>query len=219
MRFRACCALLFLFPAAMMAPELQAQAAIPWAPLVAPKPWVAPLVAPKPVVAPAPIGLTPPVPITVAPRPPPQKDLEAKPAPERPGTNRGPPAPPTSTPRPECVPQKRPHLGGDALHNRCADKVPQNAFRGFDALVNGKHFDALDLSRRVLWELKTDNFDAYSAFLQGQAIATQVSELQRERDLARACGFGFWVGVRSAAHKVALLEEIPELNITVMDWC
>jgi hypothetical protein len=52
-------------------------------------------------------------------------------------------------------------------------------------------------------------------------IDNQVLELQRERELARACGFDFRVGVRSAAHKAALERADPELEgiIVVMDWC
>jgi hypothetical protein len=50
-------------------------------------------------------------------------------------------------------------------------------------------------------------------------ISKQVTELRRERDLARACGFGFVVGVRSAAHRTALLDQDSTLEIVVMDWC
>lgn len=35
----------------------------------------------------------------------------------------------------------------------------------------------------------------------------------------RACGYDFYVGVRSAAHRAALLNEEPDLNIVIMDWC
>jgi hypothetical protein len=110
-------------------------------------------------------------------------------------------------------------LGGDELHNACADLVPLNDFRGYDTLVNGKRFDALELGKRVLWEIKTDNFDTYSVALQRIVIAKQVAELRRERDLAEACGFEFRVGVRSAAHKAALEFEDHTLSVVVMDWC
>jgi translation elongation factor EF-4 len=112
-----------------------------------------------------------------------------------------------------------PHLGGDALHNQCADKVPQNGFPGSDVLVDGKRFDALQPRTRVLWEVKTDNFDTYSPYLRSQVVQNQRSELQRERELAKACGFGFRVGVRSAAHRAALLDAEPDLDIVVMEWC
>ncbi|MBE4748924.1 hypothetical protein G4177_12205 [Corallococcus sp. ZKHCc1 1396] len=121
--------------------------------------------------------------------------------------------------RPECTPQPVPHLGGDALHNQCADKVPQNAFPGSDVLVNGKRFDALQLHSRLLWEVKTDNFDLYTPALKRISIAKQVSELRRERELAKDCGYDFVVGVRSAAHRTALLAQINNLNIIIMDWC
>jgi hypothetical protein len=94
-----------------------------------------------------------------------------------------------------------------------------NDFRGYDALVNGKRFDALQVDRRVLWEVKTDNFDTYSEALREIVLEKQVAELRRERELARACGYDFYVGVRSAAHLTALREEVPDLNIVVMDWC
>jgi hypothetical protein len=88
-------------------------------------------------------------------------------------------------------------------------------------LVNGKHFDALQLATRTLWEIKTDNFDTYSPALQEIVITNQGPKLQLERDLARACGFDFRVGVRSAAHKTQLEIEFPDLRglIEVMDWC
>jgi hypothetical protein len=112
-----------------------------------------------------------------------------------------------------------PHLGGDPLHNRCADKVPQNGVSGFDVLVNGKRFDALQSAARVLWEVKTDNFDTYTPALRKIVIAKQMPELKREKELAEACGFEFRVGVRSAAHQAALKFVDPLLKIVVMDWC
>ena len=47
----------------------------------------------------------------------------------------------------------------------------------------------------------------------------KLPEIQREKRLAEACGYSFAVGVRSAAHKAALLELDPELTVAVMDWC
>jgi hypothetical protein len=129
------------------------------------------------------------------------------------------PALPERARHPECIPRPVPHLGGDALHNQCADGVPRNGFPGSDVLVNGKRFDALQPRERVLWEVKTDNFDTYSPFLRKQGVENQVLELQRERELARACGFDFRVGVRSAAHRAALLDSDITLNVMLMDWC
>ncbi|SEK95365.1 hypothetical protein SAMN05444354_103159 [Stigmatella aurantiaca] len=56
---------------------------------------------------------------------------------------------------------------------------------------------------------------------EGIRCTKQVVELQRERELARACGFGFRVGVRDAGHKAALELAAPALEelIAVMDWC
>lgn len=120
---------------------------------------------------------------------------------------------------PECIPKRVPPKGGNSVHNTCADNLPLNAFRGANALVNGKAFDALQPATRTLWEIKTDNFDAFTAALQRIVIRKQTMELQHERDLANACGFEFRVGVRSAAHKAALLEQDPTLEIVTMDWC
>ncbi|WP_164021591.1 DUF6310 domain-containing protein [Pyxidicoccus trucidator] len=112
-----------------------------------------------------------------------------------------------------------PHLGGDALHNQCADRVPLNGFPGSDVLVNGKRFDALQPRARVLWEVKTDNFDTYSPDLRDIVLRKQIAELQREARLARECGYHFSIGVRSASHGAALERLDPTLEIVVMDWC
>ncbi|MBZ4331056.1 DUF6310 domain-containing protein [Corallococcus sp. AS-1-12] len=134
-----------------------------------------------------------------------------------------PPGPPSSGDpherRPECRPQPLAHLGGDALHNQCADRVPSNDFAGSDVLINGKRFDAMQLRARVLWEIKTDNFDTFTSALRKIVVGKQLLELRRERDIAKACGFDFRVGVRSAAHAAALLEQDASLDIVVMDWC
>ncbi|WP_223641043.1 DUF6310 domain-containing protein [Corallococcus sp. EGB] len=134
-----------------------------------------------------------------------------------------PPGPPSSAdPReraPECRPRPVSHLGGDALHNQCADRVPSNAFAGSDVLINGKRFDAMQLRAGVLWEVKTDNFDAYPESLQEIVLRKQVAELLREREIALACGYDFSVGVRSTAHMAALRSLAPGLTIVVMDWC
>lgn len=84
-------------------------------------------------------------------------------------------------------------------------------------LVNGKRFDALQVGVRKLWEIKTDNFDSYSDFLKYQVVKDQLPELQHERDLARACGYDFVVGVSSAAHKAALEERDRNLEIVVTE--
>ncbi|MFB1483497.1 DUF6310 domain-containing protein [Corallococcus sp. RDP092CA] len=145
-------------------------------------------------------------------------------APKPAGQDWQPPVPPLSvgrTRRASCEPIPVNHRGGNDPHNKCADKVPNNSFPGWDVFVNGKNFDALQLATRILWEVKTDNFDAYSEFLQGQVISAQVPALRIERELARSCGFGFRVGVRSEAHKEALENVAPDLRgfIVVMDWC
>ncbi len=82
-----------------------------------------------------------------------------------------------------------------------------------DVLVDGKRFDALQVDVRVLWEIKTHQFDTYSDFLQGQVIRDQVAELLESRDIAAACGYDFVVGVSTAAHKEALRALEPSLKI------
>jgi hypothetical protein len=123
--------------------------------------------------------------------------------------------------RPECKPQRVPPKGGNTLHNRCADGIPSNAYRGANALVNGKAFDGLQVVAGVLWEVKTDNFDSYPRELQDIVIKKNKRDFLAERELARACGFDFRVGVRSATHKAMLEFVEPELDgvIVLMDWC
>ncbi|MHA7628212.1 DUF6310 domain-containing protein [Corallococcus sp. M7] len=136
-----------------------------------------------------------------------------------------PPKPPNSTEsrerRPECTPKRVPPKGGNPLHNKCADRIPGNTFRGANALVNGKAYDGLQSALRTLWEVKTDNFDTYSTFLRRTVPEKQLMELRHERDLARACGFDFRVGVRSAAHQEALEIADPDFEGTIilMEWC
>ncbi|RUO90932.1 hypothetical protein D7Y11_22455 [Corallococcus sp. AB018] len=129
-----------------------------------------------------------------------------------------PPIPPDALDRtrhPRCEPIPVKHRGGDDAHNRCADRIPPNRYPGHAVLVNGKHFDALQFGVRVLWEIKTDQFDTYSDFLQAQVVRDQVAELLEERDIAGACGYAFVVGVSSEAHKAALKEIADELDIVV----
>jgi hypothetical protein len=46
-----------------------------------------------------------------------------------------------------------------------------------------------------------------------------VEEAQRERALAAACGYQFVIGVRTEAHKAALLARDRTLAVVIMDWC
>ena len=121
---------------------------------------------------------------------------------------------------PRCKPIPLPrHLGGNDLHNECADKMPDNSFPGGDVLVNGKNFDALQLITRTLWDVKTDDFEKQPPRSQRFFVRMKLAELRREARLARECGYGFVVGVRSAAHKAVLFDEDPSLKVVVMDWC
>lgn len=196
---------LFLLSAcATSAPQRYEQMAIP----------VNPLVAPRPLILPAPVALPPPLPIVVSPEEPTPK---AKTSPDDARSNKGPPPAVTARQRPECEPLPPPHRGGDALHNKCADEFPPNRFPGKDVLVDGKRFDALQVDKPVLWEIKTDRFEEYTSYLKRQVIQNQVPELRREREIAEARGFGFIVGVSSTAHQTALLDVDPLLKIVVTD--
>ncbi|WP_071897619.1 DUF6310 domain-containing protein [Cystobacter ferrugineus] len=162
-----------------------------------------------------------PVPIT---KPAPQKPSPTKrPKPEPKGPDFFPPLDPPETSerdRNRCEPiPKNYHRGGNKLHNKCADRIPNNINPGGDVFVNGKDFDALQLATRTLWEVKTDNFDTYPPELREFVLVDQLPKLQHERALALACGFDFKVGVRSAAHKAALLAQDITLDIVVMNWC
>ncbi|HYO60116.1 DUF6310 domain-containing protein [Archangium sp.] len=42
-----------------------------------------------------------------------------------------PPEPLERERRPECTPRPVHHLGGHELHNKCADKIPNNSFPGW----------------------------------------------------------------------------------------
>jgi hypothetical protein len=110
-------------------------------------------------------------------------------------------------------------LGGNDLHDTCADRVPQNDFSGWDVLVNGKHFDALQITTRTLWEVKTTAIEKYKPFVRRIELDKQVEEARRERELAAACGYDFVIGVRSEVHKKLLEGRLPGFNIVLMTWC
>lgn len=148
---------------------------------------------------------------------------EQEPTPSGLGRDWFPPDPPISSDprdrRPECTPKRIPPKGGHPLHNACADNVPFNAFRGANALVNGKAYDALQPAARMLWEVKTNAIETYSPFVQRTELQKQVAEGRRERDLAAACGYGFVIGVRTETHRQLLRRAAPDLRVELMDWC
>ncbi|HEX5753723.1 MAG TPA: DUF6310 domain-containing protein [Archangium sp.] len=158
---------------------------------------------------------------------------EARPAPQQPSPTKrpkpepkGPELPPLGPietsereRRPECKPVPVPHLGGNDPHNQCADNLPNNTFPGWDVLVNGKNFDALQLATRTLWDVKTDAFDKHESRSQDFFIQMKLPEIQREKRLAEECGYDFVVGVRSKAHQLALERADNTLRAVLMDWC
>jgi len=159
---------------------------------------------------------TRPVPETA---PAPQKPSpEKRPKPEPKGPD-FPPLGPIETSERErrrrCEPIPVPHEGKDDAHNKCADQFPPNRYPGMDVLVDGVSFDALQVGVRVLWEIKTHQFDTYPDFIRKQEIEKEMKQIKREREAAAACGYGFVIGVSTQAHKKALLDREPKLNIVV----
>lgn len=151
-----------------------------------------------------------------------ESSTNRKPTPEPSGQDWFPPVPTEPRERErrqECRPIPGPPRGGNDPHNECADRIPGNNFPGLNVLVNGKSFDGLVLATRTLWEVKTDAFDKHSPHSQAFFARVKLPEIQREKRLAEACGYGFSVGVRSPAHKAALKRLDPNLDVVVMDWC
>jgi hypothetical protein len=124
---------------------------------------------------------------------------------------------PTDSPtdRLKCEPIPVPRASKDDPHNECADTFPPNRYPGMDVSVGGIRFDALQAGVRVLWEIKTHQFDKYNAFVQEMEIKKELKQLRKERAIAIACGYDFVVGVSTQAHKDALLAEDRFLNIVV----
>ena len=84
-----------------------------------------------------------------------------------------------------------------------------------DVLVDGVSFDALQVGVRVLWEIKTHRFDTYPDFIQDREIKREMLQTRKQRKAAMTCGYGYVVGVSTQAHKDALLEEMPTLDVVV----
>jgi hypothetical protein len=169
----------------------------------------------RPQVQVRPAPETRPVPETA---PAPQKPSPKKrPKPEPKGPDFPPVEPPETSERDRhrCEPVPVPHEGKDDAHNKCADQFPPNRYPGMDVLVGGVSFDALQVGARVLWEIKTHQFDTYPDFIQDKEIDKEMKQLDKERKAAAACGYDFVVGVSTQAHKDALLQRDQFLNIVV----
>ena len=124
---------------------------------------------------------------------------------------------PTDSPtdRLKCEPIPVPRASKDDPHNECADTFPPNRYPGMDVSVGGIRFDALQVGVRVLWEIKTHQFDKYNAFVQKMEIDKELKQIRKERDIAVACGYDFVIGVSTQAHKEALLDQDRTLKIVV----
>ncbi len=138
-----------------------------------------------------------------------------EPKPEGLGRDWLPPVSSDPSERPECKPIPVPHAGKDDPHDECADKFPPNRYPGMDVLVGGVRFDALQVGMRVLWEIKTHRFDTYPDFIREREIAKELEQIEKERRAAEKCGYDFIIGVSTEAHKEALLQRVPTLNIVV----
>jgi hypothetical protein len=148
----------------------------------------------------------------------PAKEPLANQAPKPKGSSTGdifPPPPETKPRRPSCEPIPVRHAGEDVPHNECADKFPPNRYPGMDVFVGGERFDALQVGVRVLWEIKTHQFDTYNAFIQDREIEKEYEQIRKERAAAVACGYDFVVGVSTQAHRDALIAHDPFLNVVV----
>ena len=84
-----------------------------------------------------------------------------------------------------------------------------------DVTVGGIRFDALQVGVRVLWEIKTHQFDKYNSFVQRMEIDKELKQIKKELAIATACGYDFVIGVSTQAHKDALLQRDQSLNIIV----
>ena len=147
-----------------------------------------------------------------------QAQRKPKQKPEPAGQDWQPPVPPVPvdrTGRASCEPVPVPHAGEDDPHNECADRFPPNRYPGMDVLVGGARFDALQVGMRVLWEIKTHQFDTYSDFIQRREIAQELEQIEKERRAAEACGYDFIIGVSTQAHKEALLQADQSLTVVV----
>jgi len=69
------------------------------------------------------------------------------------------------------------------------------------------------------WMKASDDFETQPPRSQQFFVEMNLPEIQRERRLAAECGFKFAVGVRSEAHKAALLRADSSLDVVVMNWC
>ncbi|WP_434299677.1 DUF6310 domain-containing protein [Corallococcus exiguus] len=144
----------------------------------------------------------------------PEPKLEPEPA----GQGRQPPVPPVPvdrTRRASCEPVPVPRASKDGPHNECADRFPPNRYPGMDVSVGGVRFDALQVGAWVLWEIKTHQFDSYNIFIQDREIEDEIKQLTKERDIARACGYEFFVGVSTEEHKLALLRQDSTFKVVV----
>jgi hypothetical protein len=148
----------------------------------------------------------------------PAKEPLANRAPKPKGSSTGdifPPPPETKPRSPSCEPIPVRHAGGDDAHNGCADKFPPNRYPGMDVFVGGERFDALQVGVRVLWEIKTHQFDTYPDFIRRREIEKELEQIEKERRAAEACGYDFIIGVSTQAHKDALLQADQSLNVVV----
>ncbi|WP_044192544.1 DUF6310 domain-containing protein [Hyalangium minutum] len=125
------------------------------------------------------------------------------------------PVPDANPRRPECEAIPVPRASKDNPHNECADTFPPNRYPGRDVRVGGIRFDALQVGVRVLWEIKTHQFDKYNAFVQGMEIKKELKQIPKERAIALACGYDFVVGVSTLEHKKALMEADSSLHVVV----
>jgi len=89
----------------------------------------------------------------------------------------------------------------DAIHDQCADLATQHEMPGFDVCVAGVNFDAISGGHKVLWEVKTENYNnAKKDFIRISTInnwinqATKHLEITKNTCAHRGFSYNFLVG-------------------------
>lgn len=90
-----------------------------------------------------------------------------------------------------------PHLGGDPVHNACADSVSDPQFRGCDVYMNGKHYDAANEATRTMWEIKTTRYSdpKYNKYTRMFETDKQVKSSAADAEAAARCGWDYILSV------------------------
>jgi hypothetical protein len=122
------------------------------------------------------------------------------------------------------------HLGGDQIHNQCADSYPPNEFMGSDACVAGKNFDAISGGRTILWEVKSENYNNNNGFTRNRIIEGWLKDINDDMAVTKVTcahrNFKYYFLVGDARFVAPLKEQItiggaanPDQVIPGPPWC